>query len=400
VSEQTAAAAALLRHAVKAIPAPYSGTSEITFSLPPGNAPSAAAGDLAQNKIVSKYAFRDGGHWWIDGQIVGPPLQQQEQIAVANGTTAVWYRSLTNTALSFAVRPGSGSGLFNEVQGSHSVAQNLEQFMSTVSSFPGEKVKILRQERVRLSGDASSGRLTDVLQVSPLVRESGSCSGKANCAQKSAGFGRALYWIQRSDGMVLRYKEFGLPGSGEFPQHFVYKVTSLHHGGPTAAQLSYRPPVTPIDASATASATSGGGTVGGSLGSQWSAPPGLVSLPAPTDAHGYAYTSCGSGQGSDSQGNVTSANVLFVNGWKSGPLKGRICTHPFVYIQEQLRAQGLPPSLKIGAAHASGVCTAYAGTYRDGLHWLALQKAKVSVLAVADKLDRKALIQYADRACR
>jgi hypothetical protein len=215
--------------------------------------------------------------------------------------------------------------------------------------------------------------------------------------------------------MVLRYQEYGLPGSGEFPQHFVYKVTSLKAGGPTPAQLSYHPPVTPTSASGSTGAA-GGGSVGGSLGSQWTAPPGLLSLPAPTDAHGYAYTSCGSGQGSDAQGNPTSADVLFVNGWKSGPLKGRICTHPFVYIQEQLRAQGLPPALKIGAPHLSGVCTSYAGSYRDGLHWLALdfdrpsvtralqsdalQQAKVDVLAVADKLDRKALIKYVDRVCK
>jgi hypothetical protein len=362
-SAATGGAATILKNALKAAanPLPYSGTSEITFGLSPSDAPKTAAGDLSQNRIISQYALRDSTHWWIHTRILQPALQREDQYAVSDGKTAVWYRSLTNTALSFPLQSGTGSGLFAELQGSHSIAQNLKQFVGTLSSIPGEKVNLIRQDRLRLPGDATSGHLTDVVQVSPVIRESGSC-GTAQCASKSRGYGRALLWIERSDGMVLRYEEMGMPTSGEFPQHFAYRVTSLKLSGPTAAQLAYHPPVTPIQSSSSSSGSSGGGVVGGSLGSQWTAPTGLVSLPAPTDAHGYAYTSCGSGQGTDSLGNTISASVLFVNGWKSGPLKGRICTHPFVYVQEQVRAQGLPGAMKVGAPHLSGACTAYACT--------------------------------------
>ncbi len=401
-SATTAGAATVLKHALKASsnPAPYSGTSEITFALAPSQAPPAASGDLGQNRIVSQYALQDSTHWWIHTHILQPALQREDQFAVADGKTAVWYRSLTNTALSFPLQSGTVSGLFGELQGSHSIAENLNQFVRALSHIPGERAVVIRQDRLRLPGDSTATHLTDVLQVSPVIRESGSCSGAAHCASKSHGYGRALFWIERSDGLVLRYQEMGMPTSGEFPQHFVYQVTSLKRSGPTAAQLAYRSPVTPIPSSSSVSSSSGGVSVGGSLGSQWTAPTGLVSLPAPTDAHGYAYTSCGSGQGTDSQGNTISASVLFVNGWKSGPLKGRICTHPFVYLQEQVRTQGLPAPLQVGSGHVTGGCTAYASSYHDGLHWLALQKGKASILAVADKLDRRALISYADRACR
>jgi hypothetical protein len=382
-SSASAGAASILEHALKASsnPAPYSGTSEITFALAPSQAPPAASGDLGKNRIISQYALQDSTHWWIHTHILQPALQREDQYAVADGKTAVWYRSLTSTALSFPLQSGTVSGLFGELQGSHSIAENLNQFVRALSHIPGERVVVIRQDRLRLPGDSTATHLTDVLQVSPVIRESGSCSGAAHCASKSHGYGRALFWIERSNGLVLRYQEMGMPTSGEFPQHFVYKVT-------------------PIPSSSSVSSSSGGVSVGGSLGSQWTAPTGLVSLPAPTDAHGYAYTSCGSGQGTDSQGNTISASVLFVNGWKSGPLKGRICTHPFVYLQEQVRTPGLPAPLQVGSGHVTGGCTAYASSYHDGLHWLALQKGKVSILAVADKLDRRALISYADRACR
>ena len=132
----------------------------------------------------------------------------------------------------------------------------------------------------------------------------------------------------------------------------------------------------------------------------WQAPPGLLQLPSPEDPSGSFYTSCGSGEGSDPDGAPSFASVLFVNGFKGGVTKGRVCTRPFVFAQEQRRVSGLPKALKKRAPHATGRCVSYTGTYPDHLNWIAFHYKHVSVLAVADSFTPDRLTAWAGQICR
>jgi hypothetical protein len=73
---------------------------------------------------------------------------------------------------------------------------------------------------------------------------------------------------------------------------------------------------------------------------------------------------------------------------------------PFVFVQEQYRATGLPARFARGTPHAAGSCTVHTGAYPDGLHWLALARGKITLLAVADRLGEQGLVRWAaTRVC-
>jgi hypothetical protein len=259
--------------------------------------------------------------------------------------------------------------------------------------------RVLPQAYVRLPEgsmqDRATGRLADVIEIGPVMSSTtGSCNGAANCARNSRahGYGTALLWIDHAHGILLKYEERGLPASTGAARHFVYRVTSLSSTGPTPAQLAYQAPVAPTTVKTSGTVTSHGSGLSGRPGMGWSAPSGFVSLRPPIGS-GNPYTVCGTGQGEDTQGRPSSADAVFSGGFRS-PASGGGCGRPFVYVQEQRRAFGLPPALKQGHNLGTGRCSVFTGTYPSGHHWISASRGKVVLLAVSDALTESNLAQW------
>jgi hypothetical protein len=292
------------------------------------------------------------------------------------------------------IQPQLGGSLLNALQGGRSVplAQTLAQYLQAPNNpSTHTHAQVVGTQTIL-------GRTTDMLDVWPVLRGStstGPCNNAQQCAKntKQIGYGRARIWIDPAHGLVLRYQEYGMPTSGDFSRNFVYRVTSLTYGsGPSKAELAYRSPAPPVTAGKSSTSTQGSGGVGERP--RWQVPTGFIPVAAPSDAQGQPYIVGGTGQYGDGVLPVSSINAVFLSSPKQvdfiHPAKG-----PYVYVQEQYRSNGLPPFFTTRTSHAAGRCTAYTGTYPDGIHWLALSRGKIFLLAVADRLGGASLTQWA-----
>lgn len=401
----------VLAHAVSASTSltPYTGASETSYVSAPDGAPDSTARDIGTHRVISTWSVRDSTHWRVDIQVLQPALLREHEVAVADGHSVVWYRGLTRHAVRYPLAPRRmagtlGSILLSTFQGAHGIpplAQTLQQYLHELNS-----TRV--HTHARLVGQAMVlGRLTDVVEIWPVVRTSsstGSCSNAKQCAKRSTetDYGRARIWIDHSHGIVLRYREYGLPAGRQLAQSFVYRVTSVTFGtGATAVELAYRSPVPPVSSGPGGGMSGSSGTSG--QNQSWRVPPGFITAGPPTDAHGRQYTLAGSGQSQDSSQAVSSIYGVYL---RNAPLATGPPTPSsspsglFLYVEEQRRPSGLPAQLTSGAGHAAGHCTAYTGTYPDGLHWLALAQDKISLLAVSDHLGEQVLLHWAaTRTC-
>ena len=378
-------------------PTPYRGSAEMSFvqeSGVAGEAPATALRDVSRHHVITTWEVRDLTHWRVDVQVLAPALQSEHQVAVADGTSVTWYRAIDHRAVRYPlIQPQLGGSLLGEFQGGRGVplAQTLAQYLQALNN-------PRTHTHARVVGTQTIlGRTTDMLDVWPVVRGSttSACNNAQQCAKntKQIGYGRARIWIDRAHGLVLRYQEYGMPTSGNFSRNFVYRVTSLTYGsGPTRAELAYHSPVPPVTAGTNPTTNQGFGGMGERP--RWQVPTGFIPVSAPSDAQGRPYIVGGTGQYSDGLLPVSSINAVFLSTPRqvdfNHPPKG-----PYVYVQEQYRSNGLPPFFTGGTSHAAGRCTAYTGTYPDGIHWLALARGKISLLAVADRLGEARLTQWA-----
>jgi hypothetical protein len=390
---------AVLARAVSAgtNPTPYRGSAEMSFvqeSGVRGEAPAAALPDASTHHIITTWAVHDLTHWRVDVYVLSPALQSEHQIAVADGKSVTWYRGIDHRAIRYPlIQPQLGGSLLNALQGGRGVplAQTLAQYLQALNN-PSTHT------HARVVGTQTIlGRPTDILDVWPVVRGSttGPCNNAQQCAKntKQIGYGRARIWIDRAHGLVLRYKEYDMPTGGDFDRNFVYKVTSLTYGsGPSKAELAYRSPALSVTAGTSATNSQGSGGIGERP--RWQIPTGFIPVAVPSDGQGHRYTVGGTGQYSDGLLPVSSINAVFLSTPSqvdfNHPSKG-----PYVYVQEQYRSNGLPTFFAGGTSHAAGRCTAYTGTYPDGIHWLALARGKISLLAVANRLGEASLVKWA-----
>jgi hypothetical protein len=387
--------------AMTSSPVPYRGTSETTFLAQPNGAPAATAKDLGRHEIISRWAVRDMTHWRVDIQIAQPALQSERQVAAADGSSVVWYRSLTNRAVRIPLSPPQlGAFLLSSFEGGRGLplTETLGQYLEALNNpTTHTHARTVGQETVL-------GRTTDVVEVWPVMTTTtgtGACRSAGPCPQqsKTVSYGRARMWIDRQYGLLLRYRETGLPaGASGAAQNLLYRVTSVSFGHrPNSSQLSYQPPVKPVTVHSGPGVTHSGG--GGGFGypgasSGWHAPPGFISAGPPADRSSNRYLLSSNGQSEDSLSHVISVYAVFR---LHGPQTGG----PFVYVQEQYRATGLPASLTRGHTVSAGHCSAYTGIYRDGLHWIVLAARKVSLLAVSNDLRASDLPGWiATQVCR
>jgi hypothetical protein len=397
---------ALLHRAVlmAAQPTAYSGTSELTYTQRPPAALATVAHDVGGHAVHSSWAIADATHWWVKTRVLAPYVERETQTAVATGDSAVWYRGIRRSATRYSLPDSqAGSSLFAQVQadGGLPLGTELQQYLDQLTATPGLHASVIRSTTVRLprtqGGKTLVAHRARVVRISPAVGSS-SCTTSCSTPTSATGYGYVMVTIEPATGIVLRYAVYDVPTNGTYPVNLVYHVTSLQSTGPTAQQLAYTPPVTPVDAGAKSGASTGT-AVGGSLGMAWRAPPGMLQVPTPQAPSGSYYTSCGSGSTADPQGIAATASVLFVDGFKAGATKGRICTKPFVYVQEVRRVSALPSAPSGGTRHLTGTCTAYTGTYPDGLHWLAFSYRQVAVHAVSDSYTPKELTSWAAEIC-
>jgi hypothetical protein len=67
---------------------------------------------------------------------------------------------------------------------------------------------------------------------------------------------------------------------------------------------------------------------------------------------------------------------------------------PYLLVQEQLRMDGLPLSLRQGTPQVAGTCQAWTGTYPDGQQWVAFMRHKAAVLISTNTLTGTQLLTY------
>lgn len=352
--------------AAAASPLSFSGTSQLTYTLA-DLAPKSAAGVLGRRRVDSTWSVADPTHWRLDSHTQAPALQRHHETLLANGTSLIWYKSIFNRAWRMPLGSSASLATLGMFQGGSlvSILQGMgRQYFSSMEQH-GQHDRLLRQEQVL-------GRTADVHEIWPLVRVN------------SKGYGRALVWLDQQSPLVLRLETLGLSRLNDEPHHWLYRVTSLTIGqGPSAAALAYHPPVMPRRPPSDSSST-GSGSAGAHAA--WQVPPGFIAAGAPA-----GYVLDGSGEGSDPMWEGPSAaQALFTS------------AAGFVYIQQQVRVGGLPAALTAGTSRLAGRCQVWTGQYPGGqFHWLALQRGKVSLLAVSDSMSEAKLTRYAaHQICR
>jgi hypothetical protein len=416
---------------------PYRATAELSVLVRALDSPVATTRDLGTSRIVYQSAIRDATHWRVNTHVLDPVLSSDHEVAVANGRTVTWYESLTNRAARFPLStPRTGALLLNRFQ--HALQEWLglpplvPQLVPALVQSPSGQVLPLEQTlqqwireldnprtgtRARVLGQQTViGRTADVIEVWPLFRvgvfETG-CNPlhpSRRCLQDGVPVGRARFWIDHEHGVVLRYQEFGLRvGIPSYASHYLYRVTAITFGsGPTAPELAYRPPARPREATfinpmrVLLFRLGGGGVT-------WRVPPGFIAAKPPAGTANMPYI-----LGLSSTVNypyivILSRNVGFTVkfGTRYTDADFRTPNQPgpggargsFLYIQEQRRVS-LPGALMAGTRWRAGTCIVYTGTYPDRLHWLALARGHVSLLAVANALGEQALVHWAaTRVC-
>jgi hypothetical protein len=189
--------------------------------------------------------------------------------------------------------------------------------------------------------------------------------------------------------VVLRTQESGIPANSSFERHFLYKVTSITFGqGPTPTQLAYTPPG-PIVPAPHGNVSSSGSTTSGTA--SWRLPAPFLSITDLKGPNGEPYLLDGAGEAGDpTLGEPAMEDAVFA------PHTGGISAHdPYVYVEERIRADGVPATLRTGQAISMGPCEAWSGAYPDGLNHLAVSRGRIAVLLVSNALSQADLQHYA-----
>ena len=390
----------LLEKAARAAagPVPYSGTSEIISSSTPVNLPVSTSEDVGRNHTVMTWAVADATHFRIDAQVLEPALESQTSVMVANGSSLIWYRDISATAIRAAIgSPTPAALLVGTILPLSGQVRSVQDLLDAYNRQSGIHATLIGQEQI-------VGRTAYVIEVRPVVRGQWSgCttdkSGKQRCGTHHYAYGRNRLWIDHEHVVLLQSRRYDIPP--DFGGESLYRVTSITFGqGPTSAQLAYEPPVTVKDAPVNGWGASSGSSLGG--GSQWQAPKGFIPAGAPTGPGGRQYIAVSESQRFDPPGNHPSEVSVVYAARRSptpqspptGPQRSRL-KGPYVYVQERKRKNGPPPLFGTGAQHMAGTCAVWTGRYPDGIRWLGLTRGDVSLEATTNKLSQTALVRYA-----
>src|SRR5579884_61475 len=318
---------------------PFSGSATLSYTDTSQLAPAATTADLLKYRQTETFAVQDATHWRIDIQVSDPPLDSRTETVVANGSSLVVYDSRFDHAYRLPHAAMQSDLMLSAFlgEGGMPVGTTADQYRVLAKNIPGEKVRLLGQTEIL-------GRPADILEVSPYARTStGSCNGPKDCARKSKGYGAEIIWLDHQYGIVLRSRVHGVPKKIGATQHFHYDVTSIDYGtGPAAADLAYVPPVPIATLSTNGGVSSSGSSSGGGVADTLQPPPGFIAVKGPP-----AMTLWGAENGDD----WPSTGPSYADGlFRGDPSQG------FVYVEEEIRAAGLPAMLTAGSPGTAGSC--------------------------------------------
>jgi hypothetical protein len=368
---------------------PFTGTAITTWIARPSLAPPSAIHDLGANRITTSWSIQDATHFRIDSQVNAPGLDSNENTIVANGKHLIWYSSMANRALRMPLSTTAGLGYFGLFQGPYALppGTSLQQYLT---AFNNKKLGT----HAHSAGQAEVlGRTTDVIDVSPVYTESNRnsqpCSSAKSCRKQEHGVGRARLWLDHQYGVILRSRTFGIPSNSSFQRHLHYQVTNITYGqGPTAEQLAYNPPGPIVKPPPNSGSSTGGPWL---PSAHWQLPAPFISIGGLKGPDGQKYSVRGVGEAGDPMlGEPAMEEGVFTPGpWSANG--------PYVYVQERIRADGVPAELRTGQGIQIGPCQVWIGAYPDGLNHLALSRGQIAVLLVSNALSQSDLQRYASK---
>jgi hypothetical protein len=372
-----------------------------------------------------RFAVRDRSHFRVDIQTVSPALESGTFTEVVNGSTALSYDGVSGLAFRSAIPRQHRSAILADLLSTLESGTMEPDGMGTLPDAAKPISDYLARLRhpspappihfhARIVGhDTLLGRPVDIIEASPLtVRVIGNVCTKTKNGQlcrpnRFHGSGSARIWVDHEHPTILQYQGAGsrnVHDVGVSESTLSYRVTSMSYGqGPSDADLQLQPPVGVRSTTMYMSFLPSGSDSGPGAGV---APPGPFVYAGPPAAGKLTVSEGTVRLGYGSHYKIASVTTLFSTGAHGtayfykpthlGPtpyVKG-----PYLFIQEQLRPQGLPPQLQSGAPQMAGQCQTWTGAYADGQRWLAFARKHASVLISTNALTTTQLVQYVARA--
>lgn len=393
---------------------PYSGTEILSYTrLPWYLLPAQAVGYAGTYRLQVHFAVASPTHFRVDMLTISPALESGSLTVAVNGRAVSSYDSRTNTAsrgvIPWRLYRFEFPFLLSYLQGGSflspgtSPTQSIQQFLTDLRS-PAFPLCLQHFARIIRQGQLL-GRPVDVIDFGPLQTTAyiTGCtfSHPGHCVHHAHSRGYGRVWVARGHPFVLQYTQYGLSSDvhnlDTFGVGYRLHVTSLHRSVNTSA-LRLNAPVPVMGTGRWNALSSGSGSTSGPNGP--TLPPVFLIAGAPAGLRS---------DGSDTHEEgplprTVAVNQLFSTGRKvtrytravGGARRpfGLYVAGPYVLIQERIRANGLPASLRSGPPQTIGRCPVWSGTYADGQRWVAFSLGRISVLTSTNALSPAQLLAY------
>jgi hypothetical protein len=218
--------------------------------------------DLGHNKTLLSWSFADATHYRAVLHVLQPSIDSGTVTIVANGKTVTTFdeRSDTATVVRLGVPahqkvPATAPSLLDLEGGTPLTTPPFDPNPAQpLQAVEAAMIRSRQDAHVWIAGQQSIlGHQADVMQIQPLESTAWStCSppSRSGCAHPilhQHPWGWAKVWVDRQHPFTLRSQDGGLPiGMRIGGVQHGFRVLSVTYGvRPTAADLQYRPPVTP-----------------------------------------------------------------------------------------------------------------------------------------------------------
>jgi hypothetical protein len=276
----------------------------------------------------------------------------------------------------------------------------------------GDSYRHIRGQARIIGQEHLLGHTTDVIELRPLFISSVGCEGwqEPPCNHRYLGTGSGTIWIDHDHPFILQFEQRSpqdVHNLHAWITKLVYRVTRVAYGqGPSAADLKYRPPVTPLETSQSALLPIRIDSIGPITTHRVPAPFVPVFPPESTskvpiiEAVGTTVYGPGPHSFTNALDTLLGRNRYVEtyydqdDAWGSG----RYYKSPYLLVQERIQTHGLPAGLQVGAPQSVGSCEVWSGTYGDGQRWASFAKGTISVLVTTDTLSPRQLLHYVGHA--
>jgi len=408
-------------------PSAYTGSAVVSFTvLPRFDAPNATAEYAGVHRATVQFAVRDRAHFRIEVQFVSPVIESGTLTVVVNGSTLTSYDARSGLAFRSPMPAHPRAAILDDLLstllgGAHEPGGfgPLPDPTKPVSAFlallrhprPGSPVAF---HATIVGHDTILGHPVDIIKYGPTtVKVVGNVctrtkSGTSCRPSRYHGSGSARLWIDSAHPFLLQYGGRGttaLHDLGLEAASLQYRVTTVTYGhGPSNTDLQYEPPVTVTASPLLFSFFPQGSDSGPGPGV---APRGPFVYPAAPAVGGLTHDQGFQRLGYGPHYKIVRVTALFSSGQhgtsyfykptKLGPMP--FVKGPYLLVQEQLRMDGLPLSLRQGTPQVAGTCQAWTGAYPDGQQWVTFMRHKAAVLISTNTLTGTQLLTYVGSLC-